>query len=295
MPWPRTAAGSRGWEHVIVYAIAVVWGLGVLGPTLISLLLSLLGARGVHIRWSATLDAYRDILESGRWEVVLRTMGLAAFVSLICLACGFPFALWLAKRARPARLIQIIWMSLTIPFFLDPSARTIVWRTVLGTTGLVNTVLQRLHLTHAPIEWLLFSDFSVYLGLIGPYFPNMVMPIYLSILLIDDELLHASADLGASPWATLRRIVIPLAMPGIVAGVIFTFVPVMGDSVVPNILGGGNREYLADAVMSLSTSMNYSGAAALATIIVTMAAILVPLFWLARQRAAVRVGVRGAS
>ena len=216
-------------------------------------------------------------------------------MSLICLACGFPFALWLAKRARPARLIQIIWMSLTIPFFLDPSARTIVWRTVLGSTGLVNTVLQRLHVTHAPIEWLLFSDFSVYLGLIGPYFPNMVMLIYLSILLIDDELLQASADLGASPWATLRRIVIPLAMPGIVAGVIFTFVPVMGDSVVPNILGGGNREYLADAVMSLSTSMNYSGAAALATIIVSMAAILVPLFWLARQRAAVRVGVGGRS
>jgi ABC-type spermidine/putrescine transport system permease subunit I len=295
MQWPRIAARSPGWEHGIVYALAAVWSLGVLGPTLISLFLSVLGARGVHIRWSATLDAYRDILESGRWAVVLRTMGLAAFVSLICLACGFPFALWLAKRARPGKLIQIILMSLTIPFFLDPSARTIVWRTVLGTTGLVNTLLQRLHLIHAPIEWLLFSDFSVYLGLIGPYFPNMVMPIYLSILLIDDELLQASADLGASPWATLRRVVIPLAMPGIVAGIIFTFVPVMGDSVVPNILGGGNREYLADAVMSLSTSMNYSGAAALATIIVMMAAILVPLFWLARQRAAVRIAPRRES
>jgi ABC-type spermidine/putrescine transport system permease subunit I len=273
----------------------VLWSLGVLLPTIISLFLSVLGARGVHISWHASLDAYRDILESGRWEVVLRTMGLAAFVSVICLLCGFPFALWLAKRARPGPLIQIIWMSLTIPFFLDPSARTVVWRTVLGTTGLVNTVLQRLHLIHAPIEWLLFSDFSVYFGLIGPYFPNMVMPIYLSILLIEDDLLQASVDLGASPWATLRRVVIPLAMPGIVAGVIFTFVPVMGDSVVPNILGGGNKEYLADTVMSLSTSMNYSGAAAFATIIVTMAAILAPLFWLARQRAAVRIERRRQS
>jgi ABC-type spermidine/putrescine transport system permease subunit I len=289
------AARSPDWEHGIVYALAIVWSLGVLGPTLISLLLSVLGARGVHIHWSATLDAYRDILESGRWEVVLRTMGLAAFVSVICLLCGFPFALWLAKRARPGRMTQIIWMILTIPFFLDPTARTVVWRTVLGTTGLVNTLLQQAHLIRAPIEWLLFSDFSVYLGLIGPYFPNMVMPIYLSVLLIDDDLLQASADLGASPWVTLRRVVIPLAMPGIVAGIIFTFVPVLGDSVVPNILGGGNKEYLADAVMSLSTSMNYSGAAALATIIVTLAAILVPLFWLARQRASIRMPARRPS
>jgi spermidine/putrescine transport system permease protein len=178
-------------------------------------------------------------------------------------------------------------MALTVPFFLDASARTIVWRAVLGTSGLINTALIKLHLIDAPIQWLLFSDFSVYLGLIGPYFPNMVMPIYLSILLIDNDLLQASADMGASPATTLRSVVIPLAMPGIVAGMIFTFVPVMGDSVVPTILGGGKKEYLADAVMSLSTSMNYSGAAAFATIILTIVAASLPAFWLVRRRSAV--------
>jgi spermidine/putrescine transport system permease protein len=285
----RWIAAVRGWlasEHSLVYAFAAIWTLGVLVPTIISVLLSVLGARGVHIKWSMSLATYRELLESGRWLVVLRTMVLAAVVSLICLVSGFPFALWLAKRARSKKLIQLIWMSLTIPFFLDPSARTIVWRTVLGSTGLINAALLKLHLINAPIEWLLFSDFSVYLGLIGPYFPNMVMPLYMAILLIDDDLLQASADLGASPAATLRHIVIPLAMPGIVAGTIFTFVPIMGDSVVPAMLGGGKKEYLADAVMSLSTSMNYSGAAALATIILTITAILLPLYWLARNRAA---------
>jgi ABC-type spermidine/putrescine transport system permease subunit I len=285
----RWIAAVRGWlasEHSLVYAFAIIWTLGVLVPTIISVLLSVLGARGVHIKWSMSLATYRELLESGRWLVVLRTMGVASVVSLICLVSGFPFALWLAKRAKSKKLIQMIWMSLTIPFFLDPSARTIVWRTVLGSTGLINAALLKLHLIHAPIEWLLFSDFSVYLGLIGPYFPNMVMPLYMAILLIDDDLLQASADLGASPAATLRHIVIPLAMPGIVAGIIFTFVPVMGDSVVPGMLGGGKKEYLADAVMSLSTSMNYSGAAALATIILTITAILLPVYWLARNRAA---------
>ncbi len=268
----------------MVFAFAAIWLLCALVPLVLSAILSILGAHGLHIRWSITFNAYRDLLDSGRWEVILQTMRVAATVSLICLLSGFPFAFWLAKRVRSKRLIQIIWMGLTVPFFLDPSARTIVWRTVLGSTGLINTALLRLHWVNTPVEWLLFSDFSVYLGLVAQYYPNMVMPIYLAILLIDDELLHASADLGAAPGATLRHIVIPLAMPGIVAGVIFTLVPVMGDSGVPAVRGGSNREYLADAVMSLSTSMNYSGAAALATIILTLTAILLPLFGLARSR-----------
>jgi ABC-type spermidine/putrescine transport system permease subunit I len=285
LPLSGAARVFRWSERSPVYALAALWSLGVLLPTVISVLLSILGAHGVRIRWTFSLDTYRRMFESGRWEVVARTMGVASMVSAICLICGFPFALWLAKRVKSKPLLQVIWVALTIPFFLDASARTIVWRAVLGTTGLINTALLKLHLIRSPIEWLLFSDFSVYLGLIGPYFPNMVMPIYLAIVLIDDDLLQASADLGASPAATLRHVIIPLAMPGIVAGTIFTFVPVMGDSVVPLILGGGKKEYLADAVMSLSTSMNYSGAAGFASIMLTVVAVALGAFWFARHRA----------
>ena len=282
--WPAAAKAWLMSERGPVHIFAIVWALGVLVPVLISVVFSLLRAKGLHVQWTVSLHAYRDIIESGRWEVVVRTLTAAGFVTLVCLIVGFPFALWLAKRARSAKLIQFVWMALTVPFFLDPSARTLVWRGVLGSTGLINAGLMRLHLIDAPIEWLLFSDFSVYLGLIGPYFPNMVMPIYLAILLIDNDLIQASADLGATPAATLRNIVIPLAMPGIIAGVIFTFVPVMGDSIVPNILGGGKKEYLADSVMSLSTAMNYSGAAAFATIILTLTALLLGLFLAFRGR-----------
>jgi ABC-type spermidine/putrescine transport system permease subunit I len=97
--------------------------------------------------------------------------------------------------------------------------------------------------------------------------------------------------LGATPAATLRNIVIPLAMPGIIAGVIFTFVPVMGDSIVPTILGGGKKEYLADTVMSLSTAMNYAGAAAFATIILMLTAVLAAVFLLFRQRMTLARGI----
>jgi spermidine/putrescine transport system permease protein len=283
----RRASAIRGWltsERAPVHVFAVIWAAGVVAPIAISIVFSLLRAHGLRIQWELSLRAYRDIFESGRWDVVVRTMTVAAIVTLICLAAGFPFALWLAKRAKSERLIRIVWMLLTIPFFLDPSARTLVWRSVLGSTGLVNIALMHLHLVDAPVEWLLFSDFSVYLGLIGPYFPNMVMPVYLSIVLIDDALIQASADLGATAAQTLRNVIVPLAMPGIIAGIIFTFVPVMGDSIVPAILGGGKKEYLADAVMSLSTAMNYAGAAAFATILMAMTGLLGGLFLLFRRR-----------
>jgi ABC-type spermidine/putrescine transport system permease subunit I len=268
-----------------VYGFAFVWGLGVILPMLISILLSFLHTRTVHVQWQFSLHAYRDIIETGRWEVVLRTLKVSAVVTLICLLAGFPFALWLAKRAKSMLVIQFVWLCLTVPFFLDPSARTLVWRSVLGSTGLINTLLMKLHLISSPIEWLLFTDFSVYLGLVGPYFPNMVWPVYLAVILIDDDLIQASADLGATPAMTLRNVIIPLALPGIAAGIIFTFVPVMGDSVVANVLGGGNKEYLADSVMTLSTTMNYAGGAAFATIILGLAALLVGLFLLARRYA----------
>jgi ABC-type spermidine/putrescine transport system permease subunit I len=282
----RNAFAMRrvGPGYAPVYGFAILWGLGVIAPALISILFSFLRARGLHIEWTPTLRAYRDIIESGRWEVVLRTLKAAAVVTVICLIAGFPLALWLGKRAKSQLVIQFVRICLTVPFFLEPSARTLVWRSVLGSAGLINLLLLRLHLIAAPIEWLLFSDFSVYLGLIGPYFPNMVWPVYLSVVLIDNELILASADLGATPAQTLRHVIVPLAMPGIVAGIIFTFIPVMGDSVAPDILGGGKKEYLADSVMSLSTNMNYAGGAAFATIIVALTGILLALFWLARRR-----------
>ncbi|NPD70454.1 ABC transporter permease subunit, partial [Acetobacteraceae bacterium] len=187
--------------------------------------------------------------------------------SVLCLLFGLPLALWLARNARPGLAVQMVWLCLTVPFFLDPSARGLALRLMLSAGGPVNSMLLHLHLVHQPVRWLLFSDFAVVIGLLGPYFPNMVWPIYLSLMLIDESLFDASSDLGASPTQTLRLMVLPLAVPGIMAGVIMTFIPALGDNVVPDLLGGGRTEYIADSVMALSTSMNYAGASAMATIV----------------------------
>lgn len=276
--------GAVRWQSLIggtgqARLLAALWVIGALAPLALVPLLSVLQQRGLRIETAPSLQAYRDLLETGRWVVVLRTMEAAAIVTAICLGLGFPFAFWLAKRARSRLVIESVWICLTVPFFLDPAARTLALRTLLGAEGPVNALLQGLYLTQAPVSWLLFSDFAIYLGLVGPYFPNMVWPVYLSLMLIGDDLIEASRDLGAGPWQTLQFTVLPLAWPGIVAGIVFTFVPILGDGVVPALLGGGKQEYLADTVMSLSTSMNYSGAAAISTIVLALGTGLVALFW----------------
>ncbi len=260
------------WGPFVLFT--VVWIAIVLVPMAGIFVFSLVKMRGVQIDWTFSLDAYADIIQSGRWEVLVRTVSMAAAVTAICALVGIPFAIWMAKARKPRWLDQLVWMALTVPFFLDPSARTLVWRAVLGNSGAINTALLKLGLVDAPLDWLLFSDFAVGFGLVGSYFPNMVWPVFLAVVLVDGDLVAAARDLGAAPTAVLRTVMLPLALPGIIAGVIFTFVPILGDNVTTNLLGGGKKEYLADSVTSLSTTMNYAGASAFSAFVLVLGALV---------------------
>ena len=207
-----------------------------------------------------------------RLEIMVRTLRIVAVVTIIDFLLAFPFALWLAKGLRAGWTKSIILVLLVVPFFLSPAARTIVWRSILGREGLINIVLVSSGITDAPVDWLLFSQFSIHLGLIGPYFPSMVWPLFISISLIDDELIKASRDLGGSAWQTLRYVVLPLAAPGIAAGFLFTAIPMLGDNVVSTLLGGGNVALLAEGFDDLIRAMNFAGAAALASVMVVFIA-----------------------
>ena len=271
--------------RVVLAVFMLGWTFVVLVPLLGAAVTSFLQTRGIAWTLSPSLNAYNDIIFTGRWEVIVRTLLMSGLVTLVSLAVGFPFALWLAKHARSGWLKQATFIAMTVPLFLDPSARTLVWRALLGTTGIVNTGLIGAGLIDAPLDWLLFSNFAVAFGLIAPYFPNMVWPIYLAILLIDDELIAAARDIGASPFQALRDVIVPLSLSGVAAGIVFTFVPVLGDNVATRLLGGGKKEYLADSVTSLVTTMNYSGAAAFATIVLALTAIFIGMFGVLEARA----------
>ena len=200
-------------------------------------------------------------------------------MTVIELLLAFPFALWLAKGAKNQTLKLLTFTALTVPFFLSPVARVIVWRSVMSIHGLVNTGLMDIGIIDEPVEWLIFSEFAVHLGYLGQYFPAMVWPIFLSIALIDDEYLEASKDLGGSRPRTLFHIILPLSLPGIVAGVIFTFVPMLGDTVVPQQMGGGNVLMISHNVYTMIGASNFVMAAALSAIILAIMLAFQVLLW----------------
>ncbi len=266
---PPTHVDPKGHGSFIL-----IWSFAALLPVAGLVLWSVLSMQNFRLVWDPSLKAYYDVLASGRWQVTVRTLRIAAIVTLIEVVLAVPFALWLAKGTRSTAVRTTCLALLTIPFFLSLSSRTIVWRGVLGLNGPLNAALMHMGLIDQPLDWLLFSEFSVVLGLIGPYFPPMVFPLFLAFSLIDNEVLSASKDLGAPPSFTFFHVILPLAMPGLGAGIVFTFVPMIGDPVVPELLGGGNVIVLSASVSSLLRILNYTVAAALS---VLMLVILVAL------------------
>jgi ABC-type spermidine/putrescine transport system permease subunit I len=277
-------------EQFLTKFLTGLWLLGVLLPILSLIAISISRGSGLDLNWTAlSLRAYSDILVGFRLETVLRTLRIVLTVTVIEFFLAFPFALWLAKGIRESWAKTVVLVLLVVPFFLSPAARTIVWRAVLGREGPINSLAMATGLVDQPIDWLLFSSFSVHLGLIGPYFPSMVWPLYISMSLVDDDLVHASRDLGAGAGQTIRFIVLPLSLTGVVAGFIFTAVPMLGDNVVSRLLGGGKVSLISETFDELIGAMNFVGAAALASVIV-LGIVIVGLVTLLTLRRSHRVG-----
>ncbi|MCL6285076.1 ABC transporter permease [Ruegeria sp. 2012CJ41-6] len=260
--------GTNGFpRYASLKTYTAIWALGILTPLLCILAVSFVKTRGINILFEPTLNAYRDLFLYSGAPVITRTLRICATVTVIEFLLAFPFALWLAKSLKNNFWKSLTFVAMMVPFFLSPAARIFVWRSVLSTEGLINGLLIEQGLIAEPLNWLLFSEFSVHFGLVVSYFPSMVWPLFLSISLIDDDYIEASGDLGASDFQTLRNVILPLAMPGILAGFIFTFVPMLGDTVVPSMLGGNNSLMLSPAIANLISSLNYTVAAAMAMLV----------------------------
>lgn len=260
------------------------WTAVVIVPLIVLFAFSFFESKNFATIYRPSLVTWTALLESGRLEVTIRTLRIALTVTAIELLIGFPFALWLAKGGASKTTQAIVLALLTIPFFLDMSSRTIVWRAILDRNGLLNTVLATLGLTHAPLEWTLYTEWSVHFGMILTYFPMMVLPIYTAISIIDDTLIEASNDLGAAPQQTLFNIVVPLALPGIFAGFVLTLGPALAAWVEPSMLGGGFVNLLSNSVESAFTALRYPVVAALSTFVIALLALLLLVLILIARR-----------
>ncbi len=270
----------------VLRTFVVAWSILVLLPLLILLTYSFFETRSFLTIYEPTLNTWISLFDSGRWEVAVRTLRIALSVTFLELLIAFPFALWLAKGCKSKVTKAVVLALLTIPFFLDISSRTIVWRAILGQNGLVNVILLEIGLISEPLEWLLYSEFSVHFGMLAPYFPTMFLPIYLAIMLIENDLLKASSDLGASPFQTLVRVILPLSLPGILAGVIITLGAALAAWVEPGMLGGGFVNLLSHSIESAYTALRYPIVSALSAFIIILLSVLLLILIVVTRRTA---------
>lgn len=203
---------------------------------------------GVELPW--TWESYSRLIDPLYGAILLRSIALSAAATAICLVMGFPLALFIARATRRKSL----YLHLVIlPFWTSFLVRTYAWMFLLRDTGLVNTKLIGLGVLREPLP-LLYNDGAVLLGLVYGFLPFMVLPLYATLERMDPALLEAAADLGARPWATLFRVVVPLAKPGIWAGTVLVFIPCLGAYLTPDLLGGGKSVMVGNLVQNQFTN-----------------------------------------
>jgi spermidine/putrescine transport system permease protein len=199
---------------------------------------------------SWTLDNYRQLLRVDMyWQTLLRSMWIAVRVTLFSLALGYPLAYFLSFHAGTRK--NLYYQLVIIPLWVSYLVRAYAWKTILGSEGVLNTLLQYMHLTKHPLEFLLYSPFAVVLTLTHIYTPFTFLPVYAALEHIPRNLVEASHDLGASPRQTFWRVILPLSVPGVVAGATFAFVLSLGDFLAPALLGGPSGIMISNIVVSL--------------------------------------------
>lgn len=193
-----------------------------------------------------SLENYARAFEPLYLGILWRSLGLAAFTTLACLALGFPFAWWLARRV-PVRSRSALLALVVLPFWTSFLVRMYAWIVLLRSEGLVNLALAGLGL---PRVELLYNDFAVLVGQVYGELPFMIVPLYVSLEKLDNALVEAAADCGASPARAFWSVVVPQTLPGIAAGCLLVFIPSLGAFLAPDLLGGGRTAYVGNLIQS---------------------------------------------
>jgi putative spermidine/putrescine transport system permease protein len=222
-----------------------------------------------------TLSTYRQLFTASNLDIVKRTASMAASVTIACFVIAFPLAYYMARYA-PRRIKALLYLSVTLPLWSSYLVKVYAWKLILAKEGIFSWVIGQLHLSFA-LDWLLripsiggpslsISPIGIFLVFVYVWLPYMVLPIQAALERVPKSLLEASEDLGARPQKTFRHVLLPLAVPGVIAGSIFTFSLTLGDFIVPSVMGNSSY-YIGQAVLShQGTSGNIPLAAAMTAV-----------------------------
>ena len=226
---------------------ALLWmGLLFFIPLFIVLAVSF-ATRGTYggIIWHFTLSNYIDLIHPLYGRILGQSLFFATMTTILCLLIGFPFAYYIARAPRRR---QSVWLMLVlVPFWTNFLVRTYAWMLILRTEGLVNTFLLNWGVIDQPVQ-LLYTPFAVLLGLVYGYLPFMILPLYVACERLDPTLIDAARDLYASRVAVFRRVILPLATPGVIAGSILVFIPTVGAFITPDLLGGARTMMIGNLI-----------------------------------------------
>jgi len=220
------------------------------------------------------LGNYRQLFENAMYPAVLfRSMRIAASVTILSLMLSFPLAYYLSFHSRRKELLYLL---VIVPLWVSYLVRAYAWKTILGSDGVLNTLLQYAGVIRHPAEFLLYSPFAVVLTLTHIYTPFAFLPVYAAMEHIPRNLVEAAQDLGAAPVRTFWTVIFPLSLPGALAGATFAFVLSLGDFLAPLLIGGPGGIMISNVIVSLfGAAYNWPlGAAISASLLLLVLALL---------------------
>ncbi len=235
--------------------------------------------------WTQTTFAINSTLTTKSWVAffssdtyvgaLLRTLRLWLTVLALTFVIGYPTALFIGRFVRSKSIQTILLVACVIPFWTSFLIRVLAWRPMLGREGAVNIVLENLGIISQPIETLLFTETSVVIGMVQIYVVFMVGPVAFMLARIDDSLIEAARDLGASAWTIFSRIIFPLSLPGVVVGAIFVSVMVLGEFATASALSGRKVNLLGNIIVSQVGSLKWAFAAVIGVVLTVCIGVVV--------------------
>ena len=246
-------------------------------PLLYSVAMSF-ATKGLYggVDWVFNPTNYLDILNFTYLKVAVKSLKLAWDTSLICLIISYPFAYILSKVNQQWK--GFFMLLIMLPFWINGLIRLNGWANILRNTGLINRFLQAIGLISEPLE-LLYTDGAVLFGMVYAFLPFMVLPIHTSISKIDTSLVEAAQDLGATKVRTFLRVIFPLTIPGVFAGVIQVFIPSLGAFYIADVMGGGNTTYIGNLIKNqFLSARNWPLGAAFSVILIIFTLIVMKLY-----------------
>ncbi len=230
-----------------------------------------------------SFEPYKNLLFQEGWSdetefnpqylyIIFRTIVLATLTTVICIVISFPVAYWIAQQS--ARMKTILIYLVTLPFWVSMIVRVYAWLIILGNDGTVEKTLRALGIVD-DMNSLLFTNGAMLTGMVYSYIPLMILPVFASVEKLDGALIEASHDLFGNRWTTMRRVILPLSWPGVMAGAILVFVPCLGAVLEPILLGGGKTMMMGNLIQNqFGGARNWPFGAAIAMVLMSVVMIV---------------------